>query len=105
MSYIERLQASKAQFESDVFADGWKFGNEWAKEDAEYGELLFLAGHELAADETIDSIAEIIGYPMDAILGDMSKVEAFTQEPRFCQGFVRGALCILEEVASEKVAA
>lgn len=103
----ERLMASKARYEKEMTETGEGYGRDWAKNDAEYEELLRLQKCEnypealselfwMIADSQEDSSSQ--RDFLEAVFGDSWSADASKYDnPHFCEGFAKGALALFDE--------
>lgn len=102
-----RLQESKAKFENEMIDSGESYGRDWAKDHAEYADLLRLQKarqnpaslrdlFELVSSDPANSfdyddfLRSIFGHPWEDLHEDRDN-------PQFCEGFVKGALALFRE--------
>ena len=103
----ERLMASKARYEKEMMETGETYGRDWAKESAEYEDLLRLRKSEASPESVRELVEQIVDDPTDGydfnetlrlIFGHFWETEFQKYDnPHFCAGFVKGALDLLEE--------
>lgn len=103
----ERLMASKAKFEKDMIETGETYGRDWAKDDAEYVELLKLQKQERYPETLEELFCHIADEPTDnyAYRDFLETIFGHTWEhdsqkydvAPFCKGFVEGALALFDE--------
>ena len=104
---IERLRSSKAQFEKTELTSGRECGQTWAKEAADYDELLRVV-EAFEAEKLHDFSLRDLKHILDPNdLWDASYESDFVQDhlngpnssQAFLRGFARGAVDIYQEVA------
>lgn len=102
-----RLQESKAKFEHEMIDSGESYGRDWAKDHAEYADLLRLKRSEpnpaslrdlfeLVSGDLANSfdyddfLRSIFGHPWEDLHEGLDNSQ-------FCEGFVKGALALFRE--------
>jgi len=91
------ITLSKQEFESDERRAGQLAGERWAKEDAEFQDLLAV---EKYRDVTTESENEISALDLQAVVDadDTIVPDDTLMADIFAEGFVEGALSVLSEV-------